>query len=189
MKSKPRSGLVKKLESELVRDQGKLARHKRRLPREPVANYTLAGPRGPVSLATLFGGRRDLLVIHNMGRACPYCTMWADGFNGFYPHLVDRAAFAVVSPDAPATQKKFARNRGWRFPLFSGRGSTFSKDLGFEPKPGESRPGISSLQQVRGRIFRVATARFGPFDPFCSSWHLFALLADGIDGWRPKFRY
>lgn len=42
---------------------------------------------------------------------------------------------------------------------------------------------------VRGKIFRVASAPFGPFDPFRGAWHLFALLADGVDGWSPKYRY
>ena len=115
--------------------------------------------------------------------------MWADGINGLYPHLADRAGFVVVSPDSPAVQQKFALSRDWRFPLASGAGSDFAKDMGFMPKPDEPWPGVSTFRRVRGKIFRVASAPFGPFDAFCATWPLFALLADGVDGWQPKFRY
>jgi len=40
-----------------------------------VEDYALAGPKGRVRLSKLFGKKRDLLVIQNMGRRCPYCTM------------------------------------------------------------------------------------------------------------------
>ena len=180
---------IRAAEASLVRQQEKLAALKRRQPREPVADYALATTRGPVKLSALFSGKRDLIVIHNMGRQCRYCTMWADGFNGLYPHLADRAAFVVISPDSPAVQKKFAASRGWRFPMASGQGSTFIHDMGFLPKPDEPWPGVSTFQRVRGRIFRVAKAPFGPFDQFCATWPLFALLAAGVDGWEPKYRY
>jgi predicted dithiol-disulfide oxidoreductase (DUF899 family) len=180
---------IRALESALVRQQEKLAALKRRQPREPVADYTLATLSGTVKLSALFGRKRDLIVIHNMGRQCRYCTMWADGFNGLYPHLADRAAFVVISPDLPLVQKKFAASRGWRFPMASGQGSTFIEDMGYLPAPDDPRPGVSTFQLVRGKVSRVATAPFGPFDPFCATWPLIALLADGVDGWKPKYRY
>ena len=68
---------------------------------EPVRDYDFAIPTGTVRLSQLFGEKRDLFVIHNMGRGCPHCTLWADGFTGIYPHIVDRAAFVVASPDPP----------------------------------------------------------------------------------------
>lgn len=192
MKKKPTPAAAKKiraLETSLVRAQEKLAALKRRRPPEPVADYELATLAGPVRLSALFAGRRDLIVIHNMGRACAYCTMWADGFNGLLPHLADRAAFVVCSPDAPAAQQKFALSRDWRFTMVSGAGSAFTADMGFMPKPDEPWPGVSTFRRVRGKIFRVASAPFGPFDSFCATWPLFALLAGGEGDWRPKFRY
>jgi predicted dithiol-disulfide oxidoreductase (DUF899 family) len=179
---------VRRLEARLVRDHQSLAALKRRLPREEVRDYVLAGHRGPAPLSTLFGGRRDLIVVHNMGRSCRYCTLWADGFNGLLPHLTSRAALAVVSPDAPAVQQKFAKGRGWGFPMYSGQGSTFIADMGFMDGV-DPLPGVSTFALARGKIFRVASAPFGPFDPFCSVWHFFALLADGVDDWSPKYRY
>jgi predicted dithiol-disulfide oxidoreductase (DUF899 family) len=189
MKTSPAQKKIRALEASLVRQHEKLAALKRRQPREPVADYTLATPRGPVKLSALFGKKNDLIVIHNMGSSCSYCTLWADGFTGLHPHIADRAAFVVVSPDSPAVQKKFAASRGWRFPMASGQGSTFIHDMGFLPKPDEPWPGVSTFVRTRGKIFRVASAPFGPGDPFCSAWHLIALLAGGVDGWSPKYRY
>ncbi len=58
----------------------KLTEARRRRPQEPVADQTLLGADGvPVSLAALFGDKDDLIVVHNMGRGCAYCTMWTRG--------------------------------------------------------------------------------------------------------------
>jgi len=95
----------------------------------------------------------------------------------------------VVSPDAPAAQEKFAQSRGWRFPIASGRGSTFIKDMGFLPAPDAPQPGVSTFRRVGKKILRVSSAPFGPMDAFCPAWHLFALLADGVGNWQPKYRY
>ncbi len=189
MKARPHARKIHALEEELVRAQQKLAALKRRQPLEHVADYHLTGPRGTVKLSALFGRKRDLIVVHNMGVSCRYCTMWADGFNGLLPHLSDRAAFAVVSPDPIPVQRKFAAGRGWKFPMYSAQGSPFTHDMGFEDTPGEPQPGVTTFRHERGKIYRVASAPFGPFDSFCATWPLFALLANGVDDWAPKYRY
>src|SRR6516225_8971518 len=74
---------------------------------QAVTDYTFATPDGPVRLSQLFGDKASLFVIHNMGAGCPYCTLWADGFNGLLPHIENRAAFVVASPDDPQAQEKF----------------------------------------------------------------------------------
>jgi hypothetical protein len=94
-----------------------------------------------------------------------------------------------VSPDPVAVQQKFALSRDWRFTMVSGADSTFIRDMGFLPTPDDPLPGVSTFQKVRGRVFRVASAPFGPFDAFCATWPLFALLADGVGKWSPKYRY
>lgn len=142
-----------------------------------------------VRLSSLFGSNKDLILIHNMGRQCPYCTMWADGFNGVLDHLKDRAAFVVVSPDSPQTQKAFATSREWKFKMLSAKGSSFNKDMGFESKD-EAQPGVSVFQKTRdGKILRVAKDEFGPGDHYCVVWHFFDLLPNGANGWSPKFKY
>ncbi len=189
MKPKKLAKKISAREQKLVAQLEKLAKLKRKLPREQIEDYEFKTPAGPVKLSALFGKQKDLIVIHNMGAGCRYCTMWADGFNGVYPHLANRAAFVVASPDAPAAQQRFAKSRGWRFPLVSVRDSKFTKQLGFHKKDDAWWPGVSTFQKKGGKIYHVASANFGPFDPFCAVWHLFALLADGVNGWEAQYKY
>jgi predicted dithiol-disulfide oxidoreductase (DUF899 family) len=179
---------IDQLERELIEKHEKLAELKRELPPQEVRDYTLQSQKGPVKLSELFQGKPDLIVIHNMGRGCTYCTLWADGFNGVHQHLENRAGFVVVSPDALEVQGEFASSRGWTFPMASGQGSTFIEDMGFKSEKGWM-PGVSTFYRDKGKILRVAQAPFGPGDPFCGVWHLLALLKNGPGDWHPKYAY
>lgn len=156
---------------------------------QPVADYVFSTIRGTKRLSELFGSKRDLFVIHNMGASCPYCTLWADGYSGLYRHLASRAALVVASPDPPAVQQRFARSRGWRFPMVSHRGTTFAEDMGYRARSGGYRPGISAFQRERDRVVRVSDAAWSPGDDFCSLWHVLDLLPEGPRGWQPRLRY
>jgi len=156
---------------------------------EEVSDYVFATPSGSVRLSALFGAKPDLFVIHNMGRSCPYCTLWADGFNGVYHHLSDRAGFAVSSPDAPEVQKEFGASRNWRFPMVSHKGTSFAADMGFIGESGGFMPGISAFRRDGARIVRVSDASFSPGDDFASIWHIFDLLPEGPGNWSPKYTY
>ena len=57
---------------------------------ESVSDYTFQSLAGDIQLSELFGRKEDLIVVHNMGKSCVYCTMWADGLNGLLPHLQDQ---------------------------------------------------------------------------------------------------
>jgi len=154
---------------------------------EEVKDYELQSADGAVKLSQLFGGKDTLFVVHNMGASCPNCTMWADGFNGVFDHLRDRAAFVVASPDTPEQQQKFAHGRGWRFPMVSCHGTSFPQDMGYWRNG--PMPGVSVFKRDNGRIVRVADTSFSPGDDFCGVWHFFDLIPEGAAGWRAKFRY
>jgi predicted dithiol-disulfide oxidoreductase (DUF899 family) len=156
---------------------------------EIVTDYPFATPAGQTRLSALFGDKNDLFVIHNMGASCPYCTLWADGYNGIHAHLANRAAFVVCSPDAPDTQRRFAEGRGWRFPMVSHQGTDFAADMGYRSESGGWLPGVSVFRRDGDRILRVADTGLGPGDDFCSLWHFFDLLPEGADGWKPRFNY
>lgn len=156
---------------------------------QEVANYIFQSPTGPVSLAELFGAHDDLMVIHNMGRSCPSCTLWADGYNGIHPHVTSRAAFVVSSPDPPDVQQAFAASRGWKFPMVSHQGTSFAADMGYTSENGGWRPGISVFRRHGAAIQRVSDAPLSPGDDFCTLWHFFDLLPEGAAGWSPKFSY
>ncbi len=176
---------IEVLQKEIFESQAKITELRRTLEPEAVGAYTFRGPDGAeVALADLFGDRDDLLVVHNMGRGCPYCTLWADGFQGAIAHLENRAAFVVVSPDDPEVQRAFAASRGWTFRMVSGGGTSFARDMGFEMlhegKP-FVLPGASAFRrQDDGSVVRTAHTPFGPGDPYCAAFHLFDLFEGGL---------
>ena len=156
---------------------------------ELVDDYEFATVDGPVTLSELFGSQSSLIVIHNMGQSCVYCTMWADGFNGVYQHLANRAAFVLTSPDAPEKQRQFADSRGWAFPIVSHQDTSFAADMGYTSEKYGFAPGISVFKKDGDQITRVSDAHLGPGDDFCNVWHFLDLLPEGPDGWEPKYRY
>jgi predicted dithiol-disulfide oxidoreductase (DUF899 family) len=156
---------------------------------QAVRDYEFSTPEETKRLSELFGRQQDLIVIHNMGKSCPYCTLWADGYNGVYEHLANRAAFIVMSPDPPAVQREFAASRGWKFPMVSHAGTSFAEDMGYRAKNGGWMPGISVFRRQNGRILRLSDAAFDQGDDFCIVWHILDLFPEGKDEWQPKYRY
>jgi len=102
---------IDELEKEILEKKKELAELRRAQPREDVKDYTFQTANGDVKLSDLFDGRPDLLIIHNMGQACRYCMLWADGFNGVLPHLENRTAVVMVNPD-PSNNNKSLRRIG-----------------------------------------------------------------------------
>ncbi len=182
---------ISRTRQEIAKSRKKLARLTRRLPYEQIKDYVLKDwSEHDVKLSELFGDKDDLILVHNMGRQCPYCTLWADGFNGLVKHLENRTAFVVVSPDSPATQEQFAKSRGWKFRMLSGHGNSFIREMGFQTAKRGFMPGVSVFHKEKdGRIFRVARDEFGPGDDYCIIWHFFDLLPLGTNGWEPRFSY
>ena len=156
---------------------------------QPVDDYLFTTTTGEIRLSDLFGKKHDLFIVHNMGSSCPYCTLWADGYNGIYDHLASRAAFIVSSPDSPALQQEFARGRGWKFPMVSHQGTSFAQDMGYRSERGAWLPGISVFRREGQRILRVSDSGFSPGDDFCAHWHFLDLLPQGAGEWRPKLNY
>ncbi len=185
---------LQSLEKEITEKYAQRKELLKQMAGETVEDYPLKAQGGAtVTLSEMFGDKTELLVVHNMGKNCPYCTLWADGFNGVANHLADRAAFAVVSPNSPEVQKEFAESRNWGFPMFSSEGSTFSRDMGYEVdhegKPYQL-PGVSAfVKNEDGTITRTSRDFFGPGDVYAGIWHLLELLPNGANGWHPRFSY
>ncbi len=182
---------IERLERQILKDKQKLAKMRRQSVPLEVEDYVFTTAGGKkVKLSQMFGDHEELVLVHNMGVRCAYCTMWADGFNGLREHMADRAGFVVVSPDQPKIMGEFSRGRGWKFRIYSHCGTNFGKALGFESASGGAQPGVSTFFRNKdGKIFRVAKAFFGPGDDFCPTWHFFDLLPRGVNGWTPKYSY
>lgn len=145
-----------------------------------VQDYILKDRDGnDIKLSEMFGENEYLIVVHNMGKACSYCTLWADGFSGVSYYIEKKAAFVLVSPDTPEVQKEFAESRGWKFKMYSGAGSSFISDMGYYTEADGYWPGCSVLQKKSDdSIRRVAKDYFGPGDFYSAPWHFFDLIPE-----------
>ena len=107
------SNEIKQIEQQIYELNEKLTALRKASPAQKVPNYTFNTLEGETTLLDMFGDNDKLLIIHNMGQGCRYCMLWADGFNGFLPHLESAMSVTLVSKDAPELQRRFANSRGW----------------------------------------------------------------------------
>lgn len=182
---------VEALERKILKDKQKLVQLRRQVPPEEVQDCVLRAHDGSeVRLSDMFGSHRDLVLVHNMGKGCAYCTLWADGFTGLTKHLENRAGFVVVSKDEVSVQREFHQSRGWNFKMYSSHGTTFNRDMGYETEAGKQQPGVSAFHKdASGKIVRTGHTSFGPGDDFCAVWPMLDLLKEGAAGWSPKYAY
>ena len=153
---------------------------------EPIEDHEVGSTDGPRRLSDLFGAHDDLLLVHNMGKTCAYCTLWADGFVGLLPHLTQRSAVALLTPDPPEVQRAFAASRGWPFVMVADPTRAVARALGFATET-HVVPGVSALRRAAdGSLTRSGRAVFGPGDDYCAVWPMFDLLEGGAGGWGPR---
>jgi predicted dithiol-disulfide oxidoreductase (DUF899 family) len=153
-----------------------------------VKNYGFETLNGPTTLLDLFAGQDKMLLIHNMGQGCRYCTLWADGLNGFVPHLESAMSLVLVSRDTPELQRRFANSRGWRFNLAShGGGDYIHEQTVVEGE--DNMPGAVVYERKGDVIFRKNSCVFGPGDLYCPIWNLLAMGGMGEQGWTPQYKY
>ena len=138
-----------------------------------------------VHLSELFGEHTQMVLIHNMGFACNYCTLWAEGFNGYFRHLEsgeygNKAKFLLVSNDRPDQQLAGATQRGWKFDMLSCRGTSLSADLGYQSQDGDKvhyHPGMVIVEKLAdGSLRRYLKSVIGPGDCYMGLFHMFARL-------------
>jgi predicted dithiol-disulfide oxidoreductase (DUF899 family) len=181
---------IEKLEQEIADKKKALAALRAKITPLEVQDYTFEDQSGKsVKLSELFKDKQELILVSNMGKVCKYCTLWADNFNGIKKPLSDRAAFAVVSPDAPSVQKEFAASRGWKFKMLSHQNNDWASDFGFKAE-NHFQPGVLSYTKGdNGKIYFHSKAYFGPGDNYCNMWDFIDLLPKGVNAWVPKYNY
>ncbi|MEU9509140.1 DUF899 domain-containing protein [Micromonospora sp. NPDC048170] len=122
-------------EKEITRLRDRVTALRRRLPAVAIEkDYSLTGPTGPVRLADMFEGRRQLIVYHFMFdpewvEGCTSCSLLVDNF-GHLAHLhAGDTTLAVVSRAPFSSIASFRTRMGWRFPWYSSHGSDFNYDF------------------------------------------------------------
>ncbi|MCB1197640.1 MAG: DUF899 family protein [Deltaproteobacteria bacterium] len=179
---------IQKLEVEIGELITKLNGLRKENPSQEVANYMFSTTTGEISLHDLFGQHDTLMVIHNMGQGCRYCTLWGDGINGFLPHLENTMAVAMVSKDDPVLQRQFANARGWRFTTASHGGKGYIEEQTVS-EGSKNMPGVVVYTRKGNTIYRKNASVFGPGDLYCSLWHLISLAGMGVEEFTPQFHY
>ena len=170
-------------EKENTRKHDALNADRRRLPMVKIdQEYVFEGPDGPVTLAELFQGRRQLIVQHVMfgpdwDQPCPGCSASIHEFSqGVLDHLGTRETTFVLASRAPYDKiAAKAKERGWSVPWYSSYGSDFNYDFqatldasrglvdyNYRPEPqvisGEQStelPGFSCFLHEGGEIFHT----------------------------------
>lgn len=161
------------LEQEVFNQRNKIEELKEKQEAKEVPDYTFQTLKGEISLSDLFGDHSTLILLHNMGKQCPYCTMWADGLNLTYEQISQRTAFVLSSPDAPDVQREFAVAKNWQLPMVSLADSSFKEDF----KSVITYGGLSVfLKDEEGTIKLSTQTLFGPGDEFGILYHLLNLL-------------
>ena len=182
------SSEITKVEAQIFELTKRLAQLRAEHPGTEVKNYKFETLNGQSSLLELFGDQDKLLLIHNMGQGCQYCTLWGDGLNGFVPHLESAMAMALVSKDEPELQRRFANSRGWRFQLASHSGGDYIKDQTVM-EGAENMPGAVVYERRGDQIYRKNSCVFGPNDLYCAIWPLLGMAGLSEADWTPQYKY
>lgn len=185
-------------EKQLTQISDELARQRQALPWVPVENeYSFDTEHGRRSLAELFDGRSQLIVMHFMygsdwEEGCPSCSFWADSYNGTLDHLAARDTTFVAASIAPLDQlMAYRRRMGWTFPWVSTAGTTFNHDFevsgtarynyaATEQPIGESH-GVSVFALGDGVVHHTYSAYARGVETFNTAYQLLDLVPNGRD--------
>ena len=186
--SESQNSEIQALEAEIYELTLKLNTMRKSQTGHAIDNYNFQTQHGETTLLDLFADKDKLLMIHNMGQGCRYCTLWADGFNGFLPHLESVMSVVLTSKDDPDTQRRMANNRGWRFRLASHGGGAYIQEQSAQAGA-NNMPGAVVYERHGKVITRRAASVFGPGDLYCSAWNLLGLAGIDEEEWHPQFNY
>jgi predicted dithiol-disulfide oxidoreductase (DUF899 family) len=194
-------------EKAFSRARDALSKKRRELPWEKIEkNYVFDGPHGQETLASLFGGKGQLIVYHFMlgpdwEAGCPSCSLLADHFDGAVVHLAQRDVTFLVVSRAPLPQiEKFKARMGWHFKWVSSFGTDFNFDyqVSASPEekatgktvynyelttfPSEERPGASVFyKNDKGEVFHTYSSYGRGLDILIGAYNLLDLAPKGRD--------
>jgi predicted dithiol-disulfide oxidoreductase (DUF899 family) len=185
-------------EKEFTRLRDELSRERRELPWTRVDKpYVFDGPSGKETLADLFAGHHQLIVQHFMfdpswDAACKSCSFWADGYNGFFPHLEQRdLAFVAISLAPLDKITAFKQRMGWTFKWVSSLGSDFNQDYQVTETPEEKAKGQAYYNYRVGEPFGGERPGISVFyrDDDGAIFHTYSCYARGLDMLNGAYHY
>jgi predicted dithiol-disulfide oxidoreductase (DUF899 family) len=191
------------VEKAFTRTRDALSAKRREMPWVKIdRSYVFHGSDGAQSLADLFAGRGQLIVYHFMlgpdwQEGCKSCSFWADNFDRIIVHLNQRDVSMVAVSSAPLAKiEDFRKRMGWSFKWVSSIGTTFNRDFGVSPTPGEPMtynyapskstmdelPGISVFaRDGKGAVFHTYSCYARGLDMLNTAYHYLDLVPKGRD--------
>lgn len=128
-------------EKAATRELDAIAAQRRRLPMVELPEYTLVGEHGPVRLADVFDGRRQLITYSHMWQdgaewQCAGCTGWTSQFTRL-DFLDSYDARFVIVAQGPIDELLAYRDKvGSKMEWYSTADSPFGADMGAPPGAG-----------------------------------------------------
>jgi predicted dithiol-disulfide oxidoreductase (DUF899 family) len=194
-------------EKDLSRRSDQVAELRRNLPWVRVDKaYVFDGPNGKITLAGLFGSRRQLLVQHFMlapgwEQGCKSCSYMADHTDGMTVHLAHRGVSFVAISRAPLAEiERFCRRMGWRFKWVSSNSNSFNYDFhvsfapeqvatgriaynyGTSPHTSEELPGVSVFaKDDAGDVFHTYSTYGRGVEVMMGTYRMLDLTPKGRD--------
>lgn len=179
---------IRQVEKEIWEHTVRLEMLRKKTPPVEIKNYEFLTLEGPASLSDFFAKKDKLMVIHNMGQNCRWCTAWADILNGALPHLESEFSVILVSKDTPEAQRKLALSRKWRFRMASHGGREYITEQSIISNE-ENVPGLVCYQRRGEKIFRKNSSKFYPGDVFNPIFHVLSVGEVGLKDFQPQFNY
>jgi predicted dithiol-disulfide oxidoreductase (DUF899 family) len=171
-------------EKELTRARDALAAERRRMPTMAVEKeYAFEGPGGPVTLADLFDGRRQLIVYRFFFEpgvsgwpdgGCPGCSFGADQV-AHLSHLNARDTTLAYASRAPQPEiERLKARMGWDVPWYTIT-SDFDADFGVDEWHGTN----AFFRDDDGRILRTYFVNSRGDEAMGSTWNYLDITALG----------
>jgi predicted dithiol-disulfide oxidoreductase (DUF899 family) len=176
---------IKSLEMRLYEDGCRLAELRAQQEPEPFEDFTLQTAEGPRPLSSFLGPKGRLLVIHNMGESCDYCTLWADVLTACIPWMDEETGWLLVNGDSLKQQASHKAKWGWPYEMALDPDADFTTACGFMTPDGRY-PACSAFELIDGQLHRHGGAMFGPHDRFNPVWPLLALFPGAANAYEPR---
>lgn len=133
--------LLRAREKAATRELDAIAAQRRRMPAVELPEYVLEGPDGPIRLAEIFDGRRQLIVYNHMWAPgetwqCGGCTSFTAQFTRLDFLEPYDARFVIVTQGPIDEAIAYKQRVGNQMPWYSTANSSFGDDTGTPPDGG-----------------------------------------------------
>jgi predicted dithiol-disulfide oxidoreductase (DUF899 family) len=157
-------------------------------------------------LSGLFAPGKDSLILYSFmydpaeEEACPMCTCFLDGLDGYVPHITQRVNLAIAAKSPIGRIREWATQRGWEhLRLLSSGKNSYNADYFAETAEGQQMPACNVFNRTATGIYHFYSTEmlYVPVDGhprhvdlLWPIWNFFDLTPEGRGtDWMPQLRY